>query len=177
MLELTEYGQSVVTDLSKRYGVSQDAVLHLLYAVYQGNGMMAQFNHPELGGFGQWMLNGMTMVGDLFNYPLKAKVEGMCRELAISMANAQRPLFVAPAAVEKPAEAATGFQHGLRYDYFPAERRLRVEIDGKLTLYDTGDHQIMGISQQQQNGHLYLMFTSQFGVFAVDSLPVANSSG
>jgi hypothetical protein len=47
-----------------------------------GNGTMAQFNHWELGGGGQWMQGGMTMVGDMFNNSLKAKVDGLCFELS-----------------------------------------------------------------------------------------------
>jgi hypothetical protein len=43
---------------------------------------MAQFNRPELGGSGQWMRGGMTLVGDMFNYGLKSKVDGLCSELS-----------------------------------------------------------------------------------------------
>ena len=43
---------------------------------------MAQFTHPELGGSGQWMQGGMTMVGDMFNNALKAQVDGLCAELS-----------------------------------------------------------------------------------------------
>jgi hypothetical protein len=46
----------------------------LLQAVVNGNGTMAQLGNWELGGNGQWMQGGMTMVGDMFNYGLKAKV-------------------------------------------------------------------------------------------------------
>jgi hypothetical protein len=48
--------------------------------VAAGGGTLAQFNcnHPELGGNGQWMSGGMTMVGDMFNYGLKATVSGLC---------------------------------------------------------------------------------------------------
>jgi hypothetical protein len=48
----------------------------LLQALVNSNGTMAQFNHWELGGGGQWMRGGMTMVGDMFNYGLKSKVDG-----------------------------------------------------------------------------------------------------
>jgi hypothetical protein len=39
----------------------------LLFAVSAGGGTLAQFDHAELGGSGQWMSGGMTMVGDMFN--------------------------------------------------------------------------------------------------------------
>jgi hypothetical protein len=43
---------------------------------------MAQFNHPEFSGSGQWMNGGMTMVSDMFNNYLKGRVDGLCSELA-----------------------------------------------------------------------------------------------
>ena len=67
MPELTPDGQRIVIDLAQRYGFSPDAVTHLLIAVVNGNGAMAQFSHPEFGGSGQWMRGGMTMLGDMFN--------------------------------------------------------------------------------------------------------------
>ena len=33
-------------------------------ALERGGGQLAQFSHPELGGYGQWM-SGMTQIGDL----------------------------------------------------------------------------------------------------------------
>src|SRR5919198_973577 len=82
MQQLTSEGQQKVTELAQRYGVSTDAVLTLLYALVHGNGTMAQFNHRELGGQGQWMRGGMVMVGDMFNQALKATVDGLCTELS-----------------------------------------------------------------------------------------------
>ena len=55
-----------------------------------------------------------------------------------------------PAGLSNPA--SSGAQDGLRYAFFPDQRRLAVEQDGKLTQYDTGDHQISGVSQQQADG-------------------------
>ena len=43
---------------------------------------MAQFNHPEFAGSGQWMRGGMTMVSDMFNNSLKGRVDGLCSELS-----------------------------------------------------------------------------------------------
>ena len=66
----------------KRHGVSVDAALILLGALAQGNGRQAQFNHPDLGGMGQWSQGGMIMVGDMFNQGLKYRVDALCDELA-----------------------------------------------------------------------------------------------
>ena len=93
--QLTEQGRQRIDELAQRYSVSTDAVMTLLQALVNGNGTMAQFNHWELGGNGQWMLGGMTMVGDMFNYGLKAKVDGLCSEL--SQLLAQQPFVPVPA--------------------------------------------------------------------------------
>lgn len=213
MYQLTPQGQSLVADLAQRYGVSTDAVMNLLQALLAGNGAMAQFNHPELGGSGQWMQGGMTMVGDMFNQGLKAKVDGLCSELAGLLARQELPpapatfqaqqqggsgystwtggsapggtvsLFVPgqggsgnwwPAELGMPA--ATGAQNQMRYAYFPQLRRLAVEANGQITVYDTLDHQIGGFSQQQ-SGDASVTFTSQYGLVALSALPVVSGSG
>jgi hypothetical protein len=68
-------------------------VTHMLQAVYNGNGSMAQFSHPEFGGSGQWMSGGMTMVSDLFNTNLKNLVNNLCSEISSSLANHQTTPF------------------------------------------------------------------------------------
>ena len=82
MQNLTPEGLRIVTDVAKRHGVSVDAALILLGALAQGNGRQAQFNHPDLGGMGQWSQGGMIMVGDMFNQGLKYRVDALCDELA-----------------------------------------------------------------------------------------------
>ena len=94
MQKLTDQGSQKINDLAQRYGVSTDAVMALLQALINGNGTMAQFNHHELGGSGQWSQGGMTMVGDMFNNVLKAKVDGLCTE--ISRLLAQQPFALPP---------------------------------------------------------------------------------
>ncbi len=63
MQQLTEQGRQRIDELAQRYSVSTDAVMTLLQSLVNSNGTMAQFNHRELGGGGQWMRGGMTMVG------------------------------------------------------------------------------------------------------------------
>jgi hypothetical protein len=48
---------------------------------------MAQFSHPEFGGSGQWMRGGMLMLGDMFNYGLKNRVDALCHEISGILAN------------------------------------------------------------------------------------------
>ena len=89
MQQLTSAAEQLVHNLSDRYRVSTDAVRALLIAVINGGGTMAQFYHPELGGNGQWMRGGMTMVGDMFNYGLQGTVSGICSELSNFTASQQ----------------------------------------------------------------------------------------
>ena len=198
MQQLSAQGQQFVQDLAQRYGVSTDAAITMLYAVMNGNGTMAQFSHPELGGSGQWMQGGMTMVGDMFNYGLKAKVDGLCVEISNQLMNQpayfQPPvsqsqfqsgngsLFVSAAAAGQwwPAElgspSSTGGQNNTRYAVFPGARRLVVDIGGQITVYDTLDNQIGGVSQQQ-GGNDSMTFSSQYGTIYVNSLPVISVNG
>ncbi|GAA4456831.1 SHOCT domain-containing protein [Novipirellula rosea] len=93
MPQLSPAGNEIVQRLGQRHGLSTDAVTHMLIAIHNGNGSMAQFNHPEFGGCGQWMRGGMTMVSDLFNYQLKSRVENICNDIANELANHQTSPF------------------------------------------------------------------------------------
>ena len=82
MQALTPEGRRIAEAVAERHGVSTDAVMVLLHALVAGGGTAAQFNHPDLGGMGQWSQGGMIMVGDMFNHGLKARVDALCNELA-----------------------------------------------------------------------------------------------
>ena len=82
MRQLSTAGQQVIHNIAQRHGFSVDGTLSMLDAVINGNGSMAQFNHPDFSGSGQWMRGGMTMVSDMFNNHLKGRVNGLCAELA-----------------------------------------------------------------------------------------------
>jgi hypothetical protein len=213
---LTDQGLQKINDLAQHYGVSADAVMTLLQALLNSKGTMAQFDHRELGGAGQWMPGGMTMVGDMFNHGLKAKVDGLCSELSQILAT--QPFVQFPAGFQSqsqrqgggqqdgghdvldagsvslfvpetpgrasgqwwPAELGfpngTGAQNQVRYAYFNQKRRLAVELNGHVTVYDTLDHQISGVSQQQGRGGS-LTLTSQHGTVSVSTLPVVSVDG
>jgi hypothetical protein len=71
---------------------------------------------------------------------------------------------------------STGAQNGVRYAYFAQARRLAIELNGRVTVYDTLDHNIGGFSQQQSYGGT-LSFNSQYGLIDVASLPVISVDG
>jgi len=177
MQTLTDTGDNLVKGISTRYGLSYDAVVHMLIAVNHGGGSMAQFNCPELGGSGQWMRGGMTMVGDMFNNGLKNTVDNLCNELA-NLLSANQVFPVIPAGTPGSAQwwptdlgspFSSGAQNNIRYAVFP--NRLAVELNGQITIYDTLDHQISGVSQQQ-GSETSLTFNSQWGNISVNSLPL-----
>jgi len=87
MPALTDEGRRAVDGLVQRHGFSNEATEHVLVAVLNGNGQMAQFSHSEFGGSGQWMRGGMTMIGDMFNNYLKGRVDSLCSDIASMLSN------------------------------------------------------------------------------------------
>ncbi len=61
----------------------------------------------------------------------------------------------------------------MRYACFPDPHRVAVEQAGRVTLYDSGDHRISGVSQQQ-SGTQELTFSSQKGTIRASDLPVVH---
>lgn len=200
MTQLSEGGREALAQIASRHDVSPDAVEHVLLALLAGQGTQAQFNHPDLGGMGQWSQGGMTMVGDMFNNALKARVDALCSEVAQLMQRSEllhrseplhrssqgatqsqsqgegTSLFVAGGASGNwwPSDlghaASTGMQNQMRYAWFPDKARLAIDAgDGKVCIYDTGDHSIGGFSQQQ-SGDQSLSFTSQHGPVKLSEL-------
>jgi len=210
MADLTPEGQRIVADAAQRYSMSTDAVQALLEALVASGGSMAQFNHPDLGGMGQWSSGGMIMIGDMFNNGLKSRISSLCGELsnvvgrtdiisyrpqssqwqsqgsAGSMPLPESSFFIGgndrfggggnwwPSDLGMPA--STGAQNNLRYACFPDRRRLALDVNGQVSVYDTGDHWINGFSQQQ-GGDQSITFTSQYGVVRLDSLPQISGFG
>ena len=169
--------ENAVADIARRHGLSRDAVLAMLFAIHAGGGTMAQFSIPELGGSGQWMQGGMTMVGgNMFDNALKARVDALCIELAQLLATASVfPPSMFTSANWWPADlgvpSAAGGQNNVRYAIFPSTRRLAIQINSVTKVFDTGEHRIGGVQQQQQSGgYGSVSFTSQFGTFDVSSL-------
>ena len=221
MQQLSSAGQQIIDGIAKRYGYSPEAVLSMLQSVINGNGRMAQFNHPEFAGAGQWMSGGMTMVSDMFNNNLKGSVNNLCSELSQLVAGqpdlirsgsfqsqnqggqqqnnysggndsgarndtarSGASLFVPPApdsandwwGADLRWPNSTGAQNGVRYAHFAQARRLAIELNGRVTIYDTLDHQIGGFSQQQSYGGS-LSFNSQHGLIDVGRLPIVSVDG
>jgi len=193
MPQWTKEGEKLVCEVASRYGTSPESVSMMLDSILRGNGTMAQFNIYELGGCGQWMRGGMTMVGDMFNYQLKSKVDGICGELSSAIVE-QNLQVVPPPPPLKPgsgfsgqgasqwgqwwpselgAPNTSGSQNQYRYAYFAGMRRLAISDGQSVTVYDTLDHNIGGVSQQQ-GGVAGVGFTSQYGNVDLRTLPLVS---
>lgn len=225
MEQITQEGLRVAEDLGVRHGFSSGAVVQLMQAMLRSGGGMVQFNHPELGGSGQWMASGMMMIGDMFNNGLKARVDGLCRDVSAVLASQplagvaqsgsmqqqsggswQQQSSTPPTAVARPVESAapeqrapsaaaplfvadprdhwwpaelgmpsaSGAQNSVRYAVFPNAGRLAVDVNGQVSVYDTGSHQIAGLAQQQGGG---VVFTTAGGSVGLSSFsPAAGSN-
>ena len=181
-----------ISQLAARHNLSEASARQLTNALLSTGGGQAQFNIPEFGGMGQWM-PGMIMTSDLFNTNLRSRVDAVCSAIS-QMVRAGELRWPESASSSKGAPAnslrweanrnwwpgdlgtpaSVGSQNNLRYAWFPATRRLAVDLGGSVWVYDTGDHQIGGVSQQQSGNGMTLTFTSQFGVVNLASLPVVN---
>lgn len=170
---LTPEATRRLASVAQRHGVSPDAATIVLDALISGGGAMAQFSHPELGGPGQWLRGGlrggMVMVGDAFNDGLRQRVGALCADLAAQLAElAPASIASAPAASDwwpasLGAPSSSGAQDGFRYACFPNARRLAIQREGRLELYDTGDHRVVGVAMRQGGGAPSAAFLSDKG--------------
>ncbi|BAX91892.1 SHOCT domain-containing protein [Mycobacterium shigaense] len=178
---VTPEAAKAVAEMAQRHGLSEQAVLAMLFALRAGGGTMAQFDIPELGGSGQWMRGGMTMVGNMFDHALKARVDALCNELIQLLTTST--VFPAAATQSQSGFASAGWwpadlgvpssaggQNDVRYAFFPGTRRLAIQIGGLTRVFDTGEHRIGGVQQQQGGGISSVSFTSQLGTFGVLNL-------
>jgi hypothetical protein len=187
--------EDVIPHIAERYKVSVDAARQVERALRATGGRQAQFDHPDLGGGGQWQ-PGMVQIGRMHDDALRARVQGLCAEIAAIVQGLETS---APEALERPAgtgaagacaplpageswwpaplghPASQGQQHGVRYAYFPDADRLLIQLAGQLCAYDTAGHRITGMAQQQGQAHgrgatSKLTFTGPEGEVRLDDL-------
>jgi hypothetical protein len=177
----------LVEQMAKKHAVSRGAVEVVLAALRSGGGRMAQFSHADFGGMSQWS-PGMSMVGDMFNTQLKAKLDALCSDIAAHLDSEDAPAPDGrraagdgvsyrsptpsvdwwPAGLGRPG--AVGAQNDLRYAVFPDTRRLVIDDHGTVSVFDTGSRQIFGAAQAQSADRT-LTFTSQNGLVRIADLP------
>jgi hypothetical protein len=175
----------LVDRMAKKHSVSPAAVQVVLTALRSGGGRMAQFSHSDFGGMSQWS-PGMSMVGDMFNTQLRAKLDALCSDIVAHLDTSESaggsramgeevsyrsPIQSGgwwPAGLGTPA--AVGAQNDLRYAIFPETQRLVIDDQGIISVYDTGSHRIFGVAQAQRADRT-LTFTSQDGLVRIADLP------
>jgi hypothetical protein len=181
--------EDVIPSIAERYHVSIDAAREVERALRATGGRQAQFSHPELGGTGQWM-PGMLMIHAAADRQLRTRVEGLLDEVAAVVRGSDT---AAPAAlardpdappalsrVDLPAgeswwpapyghPAAQGCQSGIRYAWFPGRCCVLVQVGSRIDCYDTAEHQVRGVGQQQGSSSR-LVLTTASGEIPLDYL-------
>jgi hypothetical protein len=183
--------KDVIPEIAQRYLVPEEKVRDIYRQLQANGGTQCQFECSELGGPVQWM-PGMVMTSRMNDHGLRARVDGMCSELCAIVrgsdtaapAALRREPGTAPAAacVELPAgeswwpaafghPSTSGAQNGVRYAYFPDKHRLLIQQGARIEAYDTAEHHLTGVSQQQGSSRT-LTFSSAEGPVAVERLKV-----
>jgi hypothetical protein len=156
-----------IKELAAKYEVTEETIITLLEGLKLSHGTQVQFNISELGGMGQWQ-SGMVMVGDMFNYGLKDKVNRLCTELAGLIDLLKDEKKESDKSSERRSLASfKGSQNGVHYAYFASENLLEIEEDGKITKYDTTGYSLGGVQQSQQGNEKKLSFTYPGGTASV----------
>ena len=99
-----------------------------------------------------------------------AEPERAARRQPVRGGNGRRQWW--PKELGSPASDRRAERHALRL--FPGGAPARDPARRPMRVYDTGDHQISGFSQQQ-GGDQSLTFTSQYGLVRVADLPLATA--
>lgn len=160
-------------DIAARHNLSPAAVEALAQALSRGGGMEAQFNHPDLGGKGHW-IPGDIAIEDANNRVLKNRISRVCEELA-----ARYRTVSVPAVTTRQSrwwDAAYGRADlsgeiaGVRYAFFRATRRLLVQREDTIQIYDTGDHTLIALLTDSSEAAESLVFETEGGSVQVRDL-------
>jgi hypothetical protein len=162
--------EDVIPHIAQRYSVSEAAARQIEASLRSTGGRQAQFDHPDLGGHGQWM-PGMIQIGKFDDPQLKVRVQGLAAEIAAIVrgmeTSAEEALSrdastgAASGCVSLPAgeswwpaslghPASEGDQNGVRYAFFPATERLLVQMNARIDAYDTAGRQVIGVRQEHE---------------------------
>ena len=171
-----------IQDLASKHGFSAEATEFIAAAIKSAGGRFAHWKHPDLGGFGQWV-PGMTTLAPR-DPALETRLDKLCLDVLSLLRASGHPDI--PGQDDSPVwwpktlglqPDAAGGQNQVRYAYFAGPHRLAVDRgDGRVTVYDTGDHRVHGVSQAAGAGD-GLVFSSQRGEASLDALTVVEPPG
>ena len=178
---VTPEAANAVSDIAQRHGLSREAVLAMLFAAAHRRRQHGPVRHPRTRRL--WAMDAGR--DDDGRQHVRQRAQG-ARRCAVQRVGAvarhhhrvsrvgreRAGRFTSgnwwPADLGVPSSA--GGQNDARYAVFPSTRRLAIQINGATRVFDTGEHQIGGVQQQQGGGYGTVSFTSQLGTFDVSSL-------
>jgi hypothetical protein len=154
--------------LAEQYAIDASVLEDLLRQLERTQGRQAQFNHPALGGYGQWQ-SGMLMISAMNDHALKARVTRLFEDLlpltrVPTTPPQPSPITPPPApgsgasqGQQQSSQGGTGggrsgfsgAQNGISYRYDSASNQL---VINDTDTYDTTGYRLTGVSASQQNG-------------------------
>ena len=170
-----------IRHLASKHGFSEEATEFMAATIKSAGGRFAQWKHPSLGGFGQWV-PGVTTLSPR-DPALEKRLDELCLDVLSLLQASGHPDTPGqnspvwwPKTLGLQPDVAGG-QNRVRYAYFADPRRLAVDHgDGRVTVYDTGDHHVHGVARAPGAGDR-LVFSSQRGEVSLDALTVVEPPG
>ena len=108
----------------------------------------------------------------MFNVAVKQKVDRFCTELSAWVRTQPKEEHKKASSSLTDSSTATfkGSQNNSHYAYHASDKRLVIENNGKITLYDTTGYPLTGVQQSQDGSGKHLSFTYPGGTVQVIDL-------
>lgn len=172
MQNLSPEGMRIANDLAQRHGFSVDAISHMMIAVLNGSGSMAQFSHSEFAGAGQWMRGGMLMLGDMFNNQLKNRVDSLCYEISELLAN--QPGLIQSGSFQSQSQGGTNGQSQSSGNFIPTSNDSNLpslfEPDPNMHWWPESMGSPAAVGSQNNVGYAYFPQTRRLAVKTGDQV-------